>query len=245
MSMLYGDGRDVNTGFGQDEGDALGDWEEKMRTRELGRQAGRDIVRGYQGITQAARERSRGLERTADLGRGLVTRGAGESWRQGIGSIGAGPVGGGAIAAMSSIGAEGGAQRAAFEAAMNDRMAEANMAAADARAQEAGARANYAMMLSQMGTELDFANAEWAATEGMRNDIMANLAGDGGQIAVAFVDEAMNYPENHPMRDRWIQEAKKQGHDPTVESELRRRGVQSSWEKALAEYAAAEKEESA
>ena len=216
--------KDYNTGFQQDEYDALSDWEkdweQKMRTRELGRQAGQDIVRGYQGITQAAEERSRGLERTADLGRGLATRGAGESWRQGIGSIGAGPVGGGAIAAMSSIGAEGGAQRAAFEAAMNDRMAEANMAAADARAQEAGARANYAMMLSQMGTELDFANAEWAATEGMRNNIMANLAGDGAQIAAAFVNEAMNYPEGHPMRERWIQEAYNQGLDAVVDEAL-------------------------
>jgi len=214
-----------NLGFDQDEYDALGDFEQQLAVRDYGRKAGQGIVSGYGDITRAAEQRVQGLGRTADLGRGLVTRGAGESWRQGIGSAGAGPVGGGSIAAMAGIGAAGGAQRAAFEAAMGDRMAEANMAAADARAQEAGAHANYAMMLSQMGTELDFINSQWAATADMRNTMMANLGGDGKQIAVAFVSEAMNYPEGHPMRKRWIQEAYDQGHDPMVTAELERLGV--------------------
>ena len=135
-------------------------------------------------------------------------------------------MGGGSFSAMQqALAAYGGAQRAAFEAAMGDRMAEANMAAAEARAQEAGSHANYAMMLSQMGTELDFINSQWAATADMRNTMMANLGGDGKQIAVAFVSEAMNYPEGHPMRKRWIQEAYNQGHDPMVTAELDRLGA--------------------
>ena len=217
--------QDVNTGFQQDEYDALGDWEQRMYVRDFGRRSGQDIVRGYGDMTRAAEERMRGLDRTADLGRGLITRGAGESWRQGIGSVGAGPVGGGSIAAMAGIGAQGGAQRAAFESAMADRMAEANIAAADARAQEAGARANYAMMLSQMGTELQYTNAEWDATEGMRNNLLKNFGNDKGGLGRAFISQAKGYPVGHPMRERWIQAAFDQGKDRAVADALRDNGM--------------------
>tara|TARA_R100001244_G_scaffold47540_2_gene42234 strand:+ start:586 stop:1290 length:705 start_codon:yes stop_codon:yes gene_type:complete len=209
-----------NLGFNQSEYDALDEWGQQKYLREQGVAAGQGLVRSAGGMTRAAEGALELKEAGGDAGRRLATQGVAESWRQGIGAAGGAPGGGGQMAMLAQLGSQGGATRAAFEAQQADRMAEANIAVAQARQEEAGAQAMMAQFMAEMGTEGDYKQAQWDATELRRQSLLNNYGSDKAELARAFVYEAQQYEKDHPMYDRWIQEAYAQGADWAVDDEL-------------------------